>query len=213
MNLIHKPKTRLKDSNHNGTQNQLLIRLSTALLLVLFGFIPMSFSQYNLSLGANYVYAFGERTIDFQSASYNLNTTQGFELTVNNSYQFPNTKIEGVFELGFRQLYFSGSSNNLIYKGQLVKLIGALGVNYSLTDKFDVASYIEAENNLAFDAFYSETGDLFRVSLSLESKLHLTKRLGITFLMSRAMTPISNAYIISNPQYQARLGLIYQFIK
>ena len=183
------------------------------LLIVGLCFSCFSFGQYGLSLSANYVYAFGDRTIDFQSTSYNLNATQGFEVTLNNSYLFPNTNIESVFEVGFRQLYFSGNSNNSVYNGQWVKLIGALGINYSFTDKFSATAYIEAENNLEFDYFYSETGDLFRISLSLESTYHLTERLGITFLMSRAMTPITNAYIISNPQYQARLGLIYKLIK
>ena len=173
----------------------------------------MSYGQYNLSLGVNYVYAFGERTVDFQSTTYSLNTTQGYEITANNSYRFPNTKIQAIFEVGFRQLYFSGSSSNLTYTGQLNKLIGALGGSYSFTDKLDAAAYIEAENNLGFDYFYSETGDLFRISLSLESTFYLTKRFGITLLLSRAMTPITNSYIITNPQYQGRLGLIYQFLK
>jgi hypothetical protein len=182
-------------------------------LIVSLCFSHFSFGQYGLSLGANYVYAFGDRTVDFQSASYDLNATRGFELTANNSYHFPNTNIESVFEVGFRQLFFSGSSNNSEYNGQLVKLIGALGISYSFTDKFSATAYIEAENNLEFDYFYSETGDLFRISLSIESTYNLTERLGITFLLSRAMTPITNAYIITNPQYQARLGLTYTVIK
>lgn len=173
----------------------------------------MSYGQYNLSLGVNYIYAFGERTVDFQSTTYSLNTTQGYEITANNSYHFPNTKIQVVFEVGFRQLYFSGSSSNLTYSGQLNKLIGALGGSYSFTDKLDAAAYIEAENNLGFDDFNTGTGDLFRISLSLESSYSLTKSLGVTFLLSRAMTPITEAYIIPNPQYQVRLGLVYQFIK
>lgn len=173
----------------------------------------VGYSQYELSLGANYVYAFGDRSVHFQNETYSLNSTHGFEITANNSYQFPNTKIQAVAEVGFRQLYFSGKSETLTYSGQLNKLIGAFGINYSLTDKFDLAAYIEAENNLEFDYFYSETGDLFRVSLSLESKYYLTEQFGITLLLSRAMTPITNAYIITNPQYQVRLGLIYQLLK
>ncbi|MDG1331807.1 MAG: hypothetical protein P8P74_05730 [Crocinitomicaceae bacterium] len=182
-------------------------------LALLFGTSTRVYSQYNLSIGSNYVYAFGDRSIDFQDETFSLNSTQGFEITVNNSCQFVDTKISAVFEVGFRQLYFSGNSEILRYSGQLNKLIGALGVNYSFTDKFEAAAYIEAENNLEFDYFYSETGDLFRISLSLESTCYIIERLGITLLLSRAMTPITNAYIITNPQYQARLGLIYQFLK
>ena len=194
----------------------LRLNLNYARLLTLTVLISsswMSYGQYSLTLGTNYVYAFGERSIDFQNEQFNLNSTQGFEITVNNAYRFKDTKLQAVFEVGFRQLYFSGNSPSLTYSGQLNKLIGALGVNYSITEKFDAAAYIEAENNLEFDYFYSETGDLFRISLSVESTFHLTKRFGITLLLSRAMTPITNAYIITNPQYQGRLGLVYQFLK
>ncbi|MFK7785681.1 MAG: hypothetical protein AB8B56_11225 [Crocinitomicaceae bacterium] len=189
------------------------IRSLASIILLTIISTANSYAQYSLSLGTNYVHSFGERSIDFQNENFNLNSTHGFEITVNNAYQFPSTKIQAIFEAGFRQLYFSGNSANLTYSGQLNKLIGALGINYSFTDKFGAAAYIEAENNLEFDYFYSETGDLFRVSLSLESTFDLTPRLGITLLLSRAMTPITNAYIITNPQYQVRLGLIYQFLK
>lgn len=173
----------------------------------------MSHSQYSLSLGTNYVYAFGERSIDFQNETFDLNSTQGFEITANNAYQFPGTKIQAVFEVGFRQLYFSGNSTNLMYSGQLNKLISSFGSKYSISDRFGVAGFIEAENNLSFSDFNTGTGDLFRISLSLESSYFFTDKLGLTFLLSRAMTPITEAYVISNPQYQARLGLIYQFLK
>ena len=188
-------------------------QLRFGVLLALICSTALSYGQYNISLGVNYVYAFGERTIDFQNAAYSLNSTQGYEITANNSYRFLNSKIQAIFEIGFRQLYFSGNSENLTYNGQLNKLIGALGGSYSFTDKLDVATYIEAENNLELDDFSIGTGDLFRISLSAESTYFLNKNLGITFLLSRAMTPITEAYIIYNPQYQVRLGVIYKFLK
>jgi hypothetical protein len=182
------------------------------LFLLIIGISNTSFGQSKLSAGVNYIAAFGEKTIDFQNTEYFINTSHGYEITLNNSYHFRNTKIQGVFEIGFRQLNFSGSSDNLIYSGQVIKLIGALGANYSFNDKWDVATYVEVENNLGLDEFNSGTGDLFRISLSLETKYFLTDHLGISLLMSRAMTPITNGYIILNPQYQTRLGLIYKFL-
>lgn len=213
MRSLYEPNFQTDTNLAKINRIQQIKRLSASFLFVMFGFISTSYSQYSLSLGTNYVYAFGERSIEFPYETYNLNSTQGFEITANNAYQFKGTKIQAIFEVGFRQLYFSGSSDNSAYSGQSTRLIGALGTSYSLTDKFDFAAYIEAENNLEFDYFYSETGDLFRISLSLESTFHLTERLGITLLFSRAMTPITYAYIFTNPQYQARLGLIYQFLK
>ena len=56
-------------------------------------------------------------------------------------------------------------------------------------------------------------GDLFRVSLSAEGMIKVTPRIGVTCLFSRAMTPIAEAYIITNPQYQVRLGVTYYFRK
>ena len=85
--------------------------------------------------------------------------------------------------------------------------------NYLFTNKWNAAAYIEAENNLDFEDFNFGMGDLFRVSLSIEGKYLITDRIGITGLFSRAMTPISEVYIIPNPQYQIRLGFTYQFLK
>jgi len=172
-----------------------------------------SYSQYNLSIGTNYVRAFGERSVDFQNETFNLNPTHGFEITANNSYRFQHPDIETLFNIGFRQLYFSGSSTNVIYSGQQYKLITSIGTGYYLTEKFRISGAIEVENNRALEDFNIGDGDLFRVCLSLQSSYFLSDRFGLNVLVSRAMTPITEAYILTNPQYQVRFGLMYKIIK
>lgn len=168
-----------------------------------------SFGQYHFSTGANYIYAFGDRTVELQSNQYDLQPTHGYEITANNGYRFSESNLDVLLKVGFRQLYFSGSSENLTYSGQLNKFVSSLGIRYRFTDKIGFAGYIEAENNLPLDDFYAGAGDLFRVCLSAEGSYALSKKLAFTALVSRAMTPITEAYILTNPQYQVRIGLTY----
>lgn len=195
------------------TVDSTFVRARCLVFFVLFFSTSLSFGQYGLSVGANYVHAFGDRNINFQNTMYDLNATNGYEITLNNHYQFPNTRIQALLEVGFRQLYFSGNSSTLSYSGQHNKLIGAIGTRYELAEKMGVSGFIEVENNRVLDDFNLGDGDLFRVCLSLESSYFITENLGFTALVSRAMTPITEAYIITNPQYQVRLGLVYRFIK
>ncbi|MCH2224120.1 MAG: hypothetical protein MK066_05070 [Crocinitomicaceae bacterium] len=199
-------KLRTKNLEHLGKS-----RLYFGLFFL--GITSSIHSQYDISVGINYISAFGKRSIDLQNTTYFLNNTQGYEVTLNNSYHFTNRKVETIFKVGFRQLYFSGYSTNLTYNGQLNKLVGAAGLNYLVTEEINLSSYLEIENNLDLDEFNAGNGDLFRLSLSLEGKYKISEKLGLTCLFSCAMTPISEVYILINPQYQVRLGLTYQITK
>lgn len=196
-----------------NTVDSTFVRANCSVFFAFFLSTGFSFGQYGLSVSTNYVHAFGDKKINFQNTMYDLNATNGYEITLNNHYQFPNTRIQALLEVGFRQLHFSGSSSNLSYSGQHSKLIGAIGTRYELAEKMGVSGFIEVENNRVLDDFNLGDGDLFRVCLSLESSYFITEKLGFTALVSRAMTPITEVYIITNPQYQIRLGLVYRFFK
>ncbi len=189
--------------------------LSLALLGLMQFFIcwnNTSQAQYRFSLSANYVYCFGERIIDLQGATYHLDHTQGFEVLARNNYQL-NTKLDIHLNLGFRYLTFAGRSENIQYNGALNKVFASGGLGYALTKKIRLNAYIEAENNVAFNQFIFGSGDLFRINLAAELMYPLSDRLFGTILVSRAMTPITNAYIFTNPQYQFRVGLNYRLFK
>lgn len=189
--------------------NRFLLLLRSVLIIVSVSLGFVSFGQYQFSVGGNYVHSFGDRSIELQSVSYNLDPTYGYEVSANNAYLFSETKLQAVLKVGFRQLFFSGSSDNLTYYGHVNKLFSSAGIRYRISEKIGIAGYIEAENNLALDEFNTGTGDLFRVCLSAEGSYQLTNRFQLNCLLSRAMTPITDAYLITNPQYQVRLGVAY----
>ncbi|MCR9174174.1 MAG: hypothetical protein NXI10_16880 [bacterium] len=169
-------------------------------------------AQYDLSFGANYVYCFGERIIDLQGATYHLDHTQGFEFLGANSYKFNDSRFSAHLRLGFRYLTFAGRSENTSYSGALNKVFASGGVGYAIADKINVNAFIEAENNKEFDKFIIGSGDLFRVNLAAETQYSFTERLSAIILVSRAMTPITEAYIFTNPQYQFRVGVNYRML-
>ena len=170
-------------------------------------------AQFQLSFGGNYVYCFGERIIPLQGDIYHLDHTQGFEVLVRNTYHFPETKFDAHLNAGFRYLTFAGRSENTQYNGALNKVFASGGVGYSLLDNINLNAYIEAENNVEFNQFFIGSGDLFRVNLAAEVAYSFHERFYATVLVSRAMTPITNAYIFTNPQYQFRVGLNFRLIR
>ena len=169
----------------------------------------VSQAQYHLSIGSNYVYCFGERIIDLQGTTYHLDHTQGFEFLVRNSYHFNSSKLNANLNVGFRYLSFAGRSEETKYHGALNKFFASGGIGYSLTNSFRMNAYIEAENNIPFDQFLIGSGDLFRVNLAAELCYSVNNKLSASLLVSRAMTPITEAYIFTNPQYQFRIGISY----
>lgn len=192
----------------------------TSLAIALIGVLQLIISsnnnaqaQYQLALGGNYVYCFGERIIPLQGDTYHLDHTQGFEALARNTYHFPDTKFDAHLNVGFRYLTFAGRSENTQYTGALNKVFASGGIGYALWNNIDLNTYIEAENNVEFNQFFIGSGDLFRVNLAAEVSYSFHERFNATLLVSRAMTPITNAYIFTNPQYQFRVGLNYLLIK
>lgn len=169
-------------------------------------------AQYHLELGANYVYSFGQDEVNFQGQKYMLNTTQGFEITANNLYQFKDSAWIAVIEVGYRQLGFSGESVDLKYNGTTHKFTAAFGARYLIQPKFRVGAYFELENNLDFEYWATQRADLLRYSVSGEIAYSPIKNLWVTALYNFAYSPITDAYVIFNPQNQFRLGLTYQFL-
>lgn len=186
--------------------------LSICGLLFFWGWSNTAHSQYNIGVGSSYIYSFGKNNPSFQGVTYEINTTQGYEIMVNNSYQFKESKIKAALELGYRQLFFSGSSVDLSYTGKIDKFTMALGGQYLVSDKIFLAGYLEIENNLNFEDYSSGRADLLRHSVSLEMGYALKDKLHVTLLYNRAYYPITDAYVIFNPQNQLRLGLTYQFL-
>jgi hypothetical protein len=193
--------------------SQLIINyLSICGLLFFLGWSNTARAQYNIGVGSNYIYSFGESNPSFQGVTYQRNPTQGYEATVNNSYQFKESKIKVILELGYRQLFFSGSSVDLSYTGKIDKFTMAFGSQYLVSDKIYLAGYVEIENNLNFEDYTTGKADLIRHSVSLEMGYALKDKLHVTLLYNRAYYPITDAYVIFNPQNQLRLGLTYQFL-
>jgi hypothetical protein len=192
----------------------ILLREVTLLVLLFFiGNSNSTIAQYHLSLGVNYAHSFGERSLDLLGTSYQLNPTNGGEVLLRNEYQFKRPKkLHARLNIGYRFIYFSGQSNTSSYKGSLQKAFASGGIGYELTERITTSAYIEVENNVAFKKFEIGKGDLFRVSLATEVMFQLTDKFAILGLFSRAMTPITPAYIFSNPQYQIRIGLNYQIL-
>lgn len=179
------------------------------ILQLAIAFTNQSKAQYHFGIGTNYVYCFGERIIPLQGDVYHLDHTQGFEVLAMNRYQFKG-KLHANLNLGFRYLTFAGRSENVNYNGATHKIFASGGIGYAITEKFKCNGYMEAENNVAFNQILLGYGDLFRVNLAAELEYSLTKKVKSTLLVSRAMTPITNAYIFTNPQYQFRIGFNYQ---
>lgn len=193
------------------TTSPLLTHRILPLLCFVFLFFCAN-AQYELSLGSSYVNAFGERKFNILGTNYHINPTHGFQFSARNTYSIRNETIHGHLNLGYRQLYFSGSSGTSVYRGYVQKFFVTSGLGYAISKRIEINALIEAENNLKFKDFNLGMGDLFRVSLALEGSYRITERLNGTLLFSRAMTPISLSYTISNPQYQARIGLNYQLL-
>lgn len=167
-------------------------------------------AQYQLSFGTNYVYCFGERIIDLQGDTYHLDHTQGFEVLMRNTYKFPDSRFGAYLNVGYRYFTFAGRSENLQYNGADWKLFASSGIGHAITDKLNMNGYVEVENNVEFNEFFIGSGDLFRVNLAAELAYSFNEKFYSTVLVSRAMTPITNAYIFTNPQYQFRVGLNYR---
>lgn len=204
---------RYKLTNRDIYKTILLREVTLIVLLFFIGNSNNAIAQYHLSLGLNYVHPFGERTLDLLGTSYQLNPTNGGEILFRNEYHFNRSKkIHARLNIGYRLIYFSGQSNTSSYKGSLQKAFASGGIGYKLTERITTSAYIEVENNVAFKKFEIGKGDLFRVSLATEGMFQLTDKFSLLGAFSRAMTPITPAYIFSNPQYQVRIGLNYQIL-
>lgn len=170
------------------------------------------YAQNSLGLSTNYIHSFGKGTSEIQGTTYHLNTTSGYEITLNYLHDVKNTDIQTVLELGYRQIYFSGKSDDLVYSGNLIKVTGTLGCNYLINKELYIGGLFEIENNMDLDETYAGRGDLYRYSISLEVGYKILDKLTTTMLVNRAFYPISEPYTIFNPQNQIRLGLTFKLL-
>jgi hypothetical protein len=182
-------------------------------IIFLHGIPNKTYAQNSLNLSSNYIYSFGNSTSEFQGNTYKANTTSGYEITLNYLHDVKKTDLQTVLELGYRHIFFSGSSDELVYSGELMRLTGTLGCNYLVNKKLHVGGLLEIENNMDLDETYTGRGDLYRYSVSLEAGYKILNKLTAAFLINRAFYPISKSYTIFNPQNQLRLGLTYTILQ
>ncbi len=168
--------------------------------------------QYNLGISSAYIVAFDHKEITFQNSEVSQNFTQGINISINNSFRFKESPFEGVFKMGFQQLYFSGDMGNLKYNGNSSKIILALGARYYFNPKIAGGIFMEMVNNLNFEDYRSKAADIYRYSICLEAQYLIFPKTNITVAYSRALYPLTSHYLIFNPINQIRMGFTYNFL-
>ena len=183
------------------------------LILFIIGFVSVSNTtqaQYSLAISGGYLTGFNSKPPHVYSQNVDQNWHQGYQATINNGFKLSNTPFELTSKVGFKYLASKGSYNNISVETNTYKMILGIGGLYQVTNSFCTGLTINLENNFDFENFITQTSNLFRYSIETNFYYQIIQNLDASLSYSVALTPLSDHYLVTNPQHQFTVGLRYR---
>lgn len=181
-------------------------------LLLLLGGVVTGQGQYTLRLNAGYTSGFNTQTMMLANESLDQKWHKGYSVNIRNGFRLKESAIEITSLIGMKHLRSSGTYLWAPFETETYKMVLGLGTLYHFDNYLKVGVAFLLENNLDFDNFISQQSDLFRYAVQGEFYYPITEKWDASFRYSIAMTPLSDHYLITNPQHQIQIGLTYQVL-
>lgn len=166
-------------------------------------------AQYTLAVSGGYTVGFNSKNIRVSNTPVSQNWHQGYQVNLMNGYQFADSPIELTSRVGMKYMASRGDYQNIPFQSQTYKVLLGLGILYHFDSPLVIGTLFTLENNLDFDAFVSQTSDLFRYSFQTEFFYPIATKIDALVHYSLAFTPLADLYLVTNPQHQLMLGLRY----
>lgn len=169
-------------------------------------------AQYTLGISGSYTVGHNSSPIQITNHRIDQNWHNGYQFNLWNGYQLKKQPIEITSRIGMKKLVSEGTYNEQRFQTEAYKFQLGAGALYHIDSTFTVGALFVLENNLDADQFISQTADLFRYSFQVESSYVIWKGLAVRAHYSIALTPLTDHYLITNPQHQLAIGLQYKFL-
>ncbi len=189
-----------------------LISYTTILIIALLcGLSPLS-AQYTLAVNGAFTFGSNTRSLELGNSVVNQQGHYGYQFNLINGYHLKESNFEITSRVGFKHLVSNGDFQQTPFSTETYRLLLGLGGLYHFESKVVVGALFILENNLDFDDFIAQTSDLFRYSFQGEVYYPIWNKLDGFFHYSIALTPLSDHYLVTNPQHQMALGLKYNVL-
>ncbi len=179
---------------------------------IFIGLSSYIFAQYTLGISGSYSFGANSSPIQITHQKVDQKWHQGYQFNLWNGYQLPNHPIEITSRLGVKKLSSRGVLKEQTFTTEAYKFQLGAGALYQFDSTINIGALFVLENNLDADQFISQTADLFRYSFQVESSYFIWKGLAVRALYSIALSPLSDHYLVTNPQHQLAVGVYYKFL-
>ncbi|MFT4754992.1 MAG: hypothetical protein ACI9GM_000994 [Salibacteraceae bacterium] len=169
-------------------------------------------AQFTLALNGAYVLGTNSQSLKVNHSQVSQKWYTGYQFNVSTGFQLKESPLEITTRIGMKHLVSNGSLENLTFSTETYKLSLGLGSIYHFESKVAIGALMTLENNLDFENFISQTSDLFRFSFQGEIYYPVFDRIDVSVLYSIALTPLSDHYLLINPQHQIAFGLKYSIL-
>ena len=190
--------------------NKLYIKLLLVVTLVITTSLLQA--QYTLAINAAYTTGFNSKNLRVANTTVSQKWHQGYQLNLINGYQLKKSPFEITSRIGMKYLKSNGNFSQINFTTETYKILLGLGTLYHFESDVVVGAVFTLENNLDFDEFISQTADLFRYSFQGEVYYPIFNNLNAMFHYSIALSPLTDHYLITNPQHQVSLGLKFDVL-
>jgi hypothetical protein len=174
--------------------------------------VTPSHAQYTVAASGAYTTGFNSQRVEIVHSSVSQKWHQGYQFNLINGYRWIDKSVEITSRVGMKYLASLGEFQNIPYHTETYKLLVGLGTLFHFDSKITLGTLIMLENNLDFEDFIAQTSDLFRYSFQGEIYYLIRKKLALFLHVSVALTPLSDHYLVTNPQHQISLGIKYTIL-